>query len=78
VRMVRIDRTSGKRVFNGWPTNEPKAAIIWEAFKPDTEPRRSMRTDEFVAHKAAVAKAVRRSAAGPASRDFAGDQGGIY
>ncbi|CAN5149590.1 penicillin-binding protein 1A [soil metagenome] len=78
VRMVRIDRTSGKRVFNGWPTNEPKAAIIWEAFKPDSEPRRSMRTDEFIAHKAAVAKAVRRSGTGQASRDFAGEQGGIY
>ncbi|MET0362731.1 MAG: transglycosylase domain-containing protein, partial [Sphingobium sp.] len=52
VRMVRIERQSGRRVFSGWPTNEPKASIIWEAFKPDTEPRRSMRLDEIDAPKA--------------------------
>ncbi|WP_439532711.1 penicillin-binding protein 1A [Polymorphobacter sp.] len=41
VRMVRVDRRSGKRVFGGWPTgDEPKAAVIWEAFKPESEPRR--------------------------------------
>ena len=38
--MVRIDRRSGKRVYGAWPGNEPKAAVIWEAFKPDSEPRR--------------------------------------
>jgi penicillin-binding protein 1A len=46
VRMVRIDRRSGKRVFDGWPSDEPQAAVIWEAFKPDTEPRRTGRQDE--------------------------------
>ncbi len=40
VRMVRIDRRSGKKVYGAWPGNEPKAAVIWEAFKPDSEPRR--------------------------------------
>ncbi len=40
IRMVRVDRRSGKRVYGVWPTSEPKAAVIWEAFKPDSEPRR--------------------------------------
>jgi penicillin-binding protein 1A len=76
VRMVRIDRRSGKRVYGGWPGNDPKAAIIWEAFKPETEPRRSIRTDEVVARD--KANAGRRPAGPQQSRDFAGDQGGIY
>jgi penicillin-binding protein 1A len=41
VRMVRVDRRSGKRVYGVWPTSEAKAAVIWEAFKPDSEPRRT-------------------------------------
>src|SRR3546814_279803 len=43
MRMVRIDRRSGRRVYGAWPTDEPKAAVIWEAFKPETEPRRTIR-----------------------------------
>ena len=39
IRMVRIDRRSGKKVFGAWPTDEPKAAVIWEAFKPESEPQ---------------------------------------
>ncbi|HEX7820781.1 MAG TPA: transglycosylase domain-containing protein [Sphingobium sp.] len=77
VRMVRIDRTSGKRVFSGWPGNEPKAAVIWEAFKPDSEPKRSMRLDEMAAPRAQATGGQRR-AGSQASRDFAGEQGGIY
>ncbi|WP_114228485.1 MULTISPECIES: penicillin-binding protein 1A [Sphingomonas] len=51
IRMVRIDRVTGRKVFGTFPTQEdPKAAVIWEAFKPETEPRRSFRrgdaTDE--------------------------------
>jgi penicillin-binding protein 1A len=42
IRWVRIDRASGKPVFGVFPTdNDPKAAVIWEAFQPQTEPRRS-------------------------------------
>jgi penicillin-binding protein 1A len=80
VRMVRIDRASGHRVFSGWPSNDPKSAIIWEAFKPDTEPRRSMRADEMemAAPKAQAASGRHSAKAGQASKDFAGDQGGIY
>ena len=42
IRWVRIDRASGKPVFGTFPTDtDPKAAVIWEAFQPQTEPRRS-------------------------------------
>jgi penicillin-binding protein 1A len=42
IRWVRIDRASGKAVYGVFPTdNDPKAAVIWEAFQPQTEPRRS-------------------------------------
>ncbi len=47
VRMVRIDRSSGKRVFGAWPGSDPKAAVIWEAFKPESEPKRTIRRDEI-------------------------------
>ena len=47
IRMVRIDRRSGRKVFGEWPSNDPKAAVIWEAFKPESEPRRSVRRDEL-------------------------------
>ena len=44
IRWVRIDRASGKRVYGVFPDGEdPKAAVIWEAFQPQTEPRRSFR-----------------------------------
>jgi len=44
IRWVRIDRASGKRVYGVFPTKEdPKSSVIWEAFQPQTEPRRSYR-----------------------------------
>src|SRR3954451_3341927 len=44
IRWARIDRASGKPVFGIFPTAEdPKASVIWEAFQPQTEPRRSYR-----------------------------------
>src|SRR3546814_6552708 len=46
--MVHIARRSGLRVYGAWPTDEPKAAVIWEAFKPETEPRRNIRREEIV------------------------------
>ncbi|RPF72589.1 penicillin-binding protein [Aurantiacibacter spongiae] len=92
VRMVRIDRRSGRRVLDGWPTNEPTAAIIWEAFKPDTEPRRSQRSDEIDAMRETIMAQLRRRARGPARsaprreqaqsesppEDFVAEQGGVY
>ena len=44
IRWVRVDRGSGRRVFGTFPTREdPKSAVIWEAFQPQTEPRRAFR-----------------------------------
>ncbi|WP_425505269.1 penicillin-binding protein 1A [Sphingomonas sinipercae] len=44
IRWVRVDRGTGRRVFGTFPTTEdPKASVIWEAFQPQTEPRRSFR-----------------------------------
>jgi penicillin-binding protein 1A len=44
IRWVRIDRATGKRVYVVFPTTEDaKSAVIWEAFQPQTEPRRSFR-----------------------------------
>lgn len=45
VRMVRIDRRSGRRVFGSWPSDSPQSAIIWEAFRPESEPTRTIRRD---------------------------------
>jgi penicillin-binding protein 1A len=88
VSMVKIDRVSGKRVFGGTPQdNDRKASIIWEAFKPDTEPRRTVQPSEITAKEAVLdalrkARAARGPAAAPAARpagsNFVEDQGGIY
>ncbi len=89
VRMVRIDRRSGKRVFGGWPSDDPKAAVIWEAFKPDTEPRRSTRQDEVDAMREEILTLIRRGrqaedaqrAARPVTAqpgNFAEQHGGLY
>ena len=90
VRMVRIDRRSGKRVFDGWPSDtDPQAAVIWEAFKPDTEPRRSHRQDATDALREMVLAQLRRgndNARGGGDEvqeeapptDFAEEQGGLY
>ena len=79
VRMVRIDRRSGKRVYGAFPDeSDPKAAVIWEAFKPESEPRRSIGKDAaapVVKAKEAVTKAPPKSR--PDS-DFLEKQGGIY
>ncbi|MEP3051646.1 MAG: transglycosylase domain-containing protein [Erythrobacter sp.] len=88
VRMVRVDRRTGKRVFDAWPTNDPRSAVIWEAFKPDTEPERSTRQDEIAAKRDEILELI-RTGRGQAPvqevessdgqpEDFVEDQGGIY
>jgi penicillin-binding protein 1A len=71
IRMVRIDRRSGRRVQGSWPTDDPRAAIIWEAFKPESEPRRSFGSDEAQIAEAAPQQQQqrrrRRSAPRPAA-----------
>ena len=82
MRMVRIERRSGHRVFGGWPSDSYDTPIIWEAFKPETEPRRSMRSDEVPAATPAAAARAGRPAAGsansrgPTQGDFADRHGG--
>ncbi|MEO6581776.1 MAG: transglycosylase domain-containing protein, partial [Sphingomicrobium sp.] len=47
IRWARIDRGSGRRVFGTFPVQEdPKSQVIWEAFQPQTEPRRSFRRNQ--------------------------------
>jgi penicillin-binding protein 1A len=80
VRMVRIDRRSGKRVYGTFPNDDdPKAAVIWEAFKPESEPRRSLRQDELP--KVSAKPKASTKSVGPTSKqdtDFLEKQGGIY
>lgn len=86
VRMVRIDRGSGKPVFGTWPGTDPKAGVIWEAFKPESEPRRAIRrpgavADPAVAAAAAKAREDRAEAQRTEQRrdtDFLQREGGIY
>jgi penicillin-binding protein 1A len=59
VRMVRVDRRSGKRVFDGWPASDPKSGIIWEAFKPDTEPERYTVQDAIAARRNEILALIR-------------------
>ena len=68
LRLVRIDRRSGKRVYGVWPGNDPKPAVIWEAFKPESEPRRVVKADTSIGGPRAV-----RS-----DTDFLENEGGIY
>jgi penicillin-binding protein 1A len=77
IRMVRIDRRTGQRVFGIWPTNDPHAAVIWEAFKPESEPRRTTGRDEIDPNARAL---VRQTAprADQRDSDFLQREGGIY
>ena len=44
IRWARIDRASGRVVYGSFPVQEdPKSPVIWEAFQPQTEPRRAFR-----------------------------------
>nr|WP_253201336.1 transglycosylase domain-containing protein [Sphingomonas quercus] len=72
IRLVRIDRRTGRQVFGGWPTSDPLAGTIWEAFKPATEPRRALHRDEVVPK---VTEAVQQ---GPRDSEFLQREGGIY
>ncbi|HZF44941.1 MAG TPA: transglycosylase domain-containing protein, partial [Sphingomonadaceae bacterium] len=60
IRMVRIDRATGRRIFVAWPTADPKSSVIWEAFKPDTEPRRAALQDEIDAMRDMILAQLRR------------------
>jgi penicillin-binding protein 1A len=78
MRLVRIDRRSGRRVYGEWPTSDPKAAVIWEAFKPETEPRRTIRKEEIAQQDEGVAAQGGRAARKQNDNDFLQREGGIY
>ena len=88
IRMVRIDRVTGKRVFGTFPTTvDPKSSVIWEAFQPETEPRRSFRREDLTAAqpdaaggppKPARVARPKPSKPKPPPDDFLQRQGGIY
>ncbi|MBY0520102.1 MAG: PBP1A family penicillin-binding protein [Sphingomonas sp.] len=76
-RLVRIDRGSGKPVYGAWPSEDPKAAVIWEAFKPESEPRRAVAKPGDPADKPREAKPLTRPR-NQGDSDFLQRQGGIY
>ncbi|WP_336977053.1 penicillin-binding protein 1A [Altererythrobacter fulvus] len=90
IRMVKIDRATGRRVFGAWPTDDPKASVIWEAFKPDTEPRRAALQDEIDAMRDMIIAQLRRreqasqqgvtngNSESGQPQNFAEEQGGLY
>ncbi|WP_375380341.1 penicillin-binding protein 1A [uncultured Sphingomonas sp.] len=76
IRMVRIDRGSGRPVYGTWPdTADPKAAVIWEAFKPESEPRRIARRTSATPTAQGARPTGRPK---PADSEFLQSQGGIY
>lgn len=88
IRMVRIDRVTGDRVFGVFPTTvERTSSVIWEAFKPETEPRRTFRRDEeeeeeetptLAPVRQAVVRPQQTAPEEPDEAEFLQRQGGIY
>ena len=62
IYMVRIDRVTGRRVLDGMPTSDPKASIIWEAFKAESETRSGPGNAELSKQRDALLAAIRRGA----------------
>ena len=72
IRMIRIDRKSGRRVFGAWPDGSYYSPVIWEAFKPESEPRRTIRREE-------IAKRSDQARQRPTTdSEFLQSQDGIY
>lgn len=89
VSLLRIDRLSGERVFSGTPSDDAGASVIWEAFKPETEPQRPSRQQQQDTRREALLNAIRRgmsSAPEPSEsapteevpQDFVSEKGGVY
>ncbi|MEP7221948.1 MAG: transglycosylase domain-containing protein [Novosphingobium sp.] len=89
IHMVSVDRISGKLVFSGDASDEAKPAVIWEAFKAETEPPRQTREDQLTAQRDAILGAIKRARqvnaapqAGatpePGDGNFVQEQGGVY
>jgi penicillin-binding protein 1A len=79
IRMIRIDRRTGKKVFGMFPTDEVKGSgVIWEAFKPESEPKRTIRRELVQTREKAVQKVDQRRDDRQRDSDFLQNQGGIY
>ena len=88
IQMVRVDRRTGMRVFGGWPSGDPLADTIWEAFKPNSEPRRGALQDQIDQMRDMVIAQLRRREQGEGQGvssgksdqpgNFAEEQGGLY
>ena len=77
IRLIRIDRASGRPVFGAWPNDkDPKAAVIWEAFKPESEVRRAPIRRDLPTPTAT--RAAPPPKANEGDGDFLQRQGGIY
>jgi penicillin-binding protein 1A len=73
IRMMPIDRRSGRKVFGVWPSDtEYTPAVIWEAFKPATEPKRTIGKPQAVAAQPQTPPRIRNDS------DFLQATGGIY
>ena len=75
IRMVAIDRRSGHRVFGAWPGDDPRAAVIWEAFKPESEPRRTAGREEIDPNAPPARSAATRPAHRPARQRLLAKRG---
>lgn len=83
--MVRIERGSGKRAFGAWPGTDVKSPVIWEAFKAESEPRRTIRRDDLAIKPKTEKKQAadgQGNASGtsnqPRDSEFLQREGGIY
>jgi penicillin-binding protein 1A len=73
IRMMPIDRRTGRKVFGVWPNDtDPKPAVIWEAFKPATEPKRTIGKAEAVTAQPQARAPIHNDS------DFLQATGGIY
>ncbi|MGC6328037.1 penicillin-binding protein 1A [Rhizorhabdus sp. FW153] len=72
IRMIRIDRKTGRRIFGAWPDGSYYSSVIWEAFKPESEPRRTIRRDEI------ASRAAQQPARATTDSEFLQSQDGIY
>jgi penicillin-binding protein 1A len=75
IHWVKVDRISGKRVFTGSPTDDPKSSVIWEAFKAESEARPGIGTEELEKQRAALINAIKRGSE-RSSEDSAADSAG--
>lgn len=75
IHMVKVDRISGKRVLGGDVGDDPKSSLIWEAFKQDSDAKRTTRQDELAKQRDALIAAIRRGSSPHAAATTGGEDG---